>query len=130
MNFSAPLFLFALCVFALALSPVDTHALEKQELLSFCTQELAKKIGAEAAAQRTEHCTCAAEFTDQSTPDSLREPLAHIVRREPLDSAQKDILKNEAKNILFYLGLLSTRCPMIFADPLFQDIIKRNLQKK
>ncbi len=134
MSFSAPPFLVVcfLYIFALTLSPADgsAQALETEDLLSFCTQELTKKIGTEAAAQRGEHCTCATEFAQQSTPPSLREPLARIVRREPLDSAQKDALKSEAKNILFYLGLLSTRCPMIVADPLLQDFIKKSLRKK
>ena len=133
MTLSLPPFLVTcfLFIFVLTLSPVDgsAQALEKQDLLSFCTRELAKKIGAEAAAQRRGHCACATEFAQQSTPPALREPLARIVRRDPLDSEQKDALKSEAKNILFYLGLLSTRCPMIVADPLFQDLIKKILQK-
>ena len=115
------------------LSPLTANSaeppLERSEALAFCNKELARHIGATEAGARVGHCTCVVDFALDSTPRALRDPLARIVRRQPLEQSHRQALESEAGNALLYLGLVGSRCPMVIEDPLIQSLIWKELRK-
>ena len=116
------------CLFPLTASSTEPP-LERSEALAFCNRELARHIGAAETRARTGHCTCVVDFALDSTPQALRDSLARIVRRQPLEQSHRQTLESEAGNTLLYLGLVGSRCPMIIEDPLIQSLIWQELRK-
>ncbi|KLN60820.1 hypothetical protein WH96_10145 [Kiloniella spongiae] len=97
--------------------------LGREETLDFCVRELGKRIGAENALKMEDHCGCAADLALKRTPDSLKTPLARLVRHQGLRPEDRAALKAESGNLFLYIAMLDSHCPKILSDPQLQKLL-------
>ncbi|WP_421779594.1 hypothetical protein [Kiloniella litopenaei] len=98
-------------------------SLGHEETLDFCVTELGKRIGAENALKMEDHCSCAADLALDKTPESLKTPLARLVRHQGLRPEDRAALKAESGNLFLYIAMLDSHCPKILSDPQLQKLL-------
>ncbi|WP_162938197.1 hypothetical protein [Kiloniella sp. EL199] len=110
----------------IAVVPNDARSFDNlghEETLDFCVTELGKRIGAENALKMEDHCGCAADLALEKTPDSLKVPLARLVRHQGLRPEDRAALKAESGNLFLYIAMLDSHCPKILSDPQLQKLL-------
>lgn len=94
-----------------------------EETLDFCVTELGKRIGAENALKMEGHCSCATDLALDKTPETLKTPLARLVRHQGLRPEDRAALKAESGNLFLYIAMLDSHCPKILSDPMLQKLL-------